>query len=73
MLLHLKISMVLPLLESLLESLSNSSYKIILSDAYGNTIDEVWYTDSDPWPESADGDGPYLQLVDLNSDNSLAT
>ena len=53
--------------------LSNSSYKIILSDAYGNTIDEVWYTDSDPWPESADGDGPYLQLVDLNSDNSLAS
>ena len=50
--------------------LSNSSYKIILSDAYGNTIDEVWYTDSDPWPESADGTGPYLQLVDLNSDNS---
>ena len=54
-------------------SLSNSSYKIILSDAFGNTIDEVWYTDSNPWPESADGDGPYLQLVDLNSDNSLAT
>ena len=53
--------------------LSNSSYKIILSDAFGNTIDEVWYTDSDPWPESADGDGPYLQLVDLNSDNSLAS
>jgi len=53
--------------------LSNSSYKIILSDAYGNTIDEVLYTDSDPWPESADGDGPYLQLVDLNSDNSLAS
>ena len=53
--------------------LSNSSYKIILSDAFGNTIDEVCYTDSDPWPESADGDGPYLQLVDLNSDNSLAS
>lgn len=53
--------------------LSNSSYKIILADAFGNTIDEVWYTDSDPWPESADGTGPYLQLVDLNSDNSLAS
>ena len=30
------------------------------------------YTDSNPWPEAADGSGSYLQLVDLNSDNSLA-
>jgi hypothetical protein len=52
--------------------LSNSAYKIILSDAFGNSIDEVAYTDSAPWPEDADGTGPYLQLVDLNSDNSLA-
>jgi len=54
-------------------NLSNSSYKIILSDAFGNTIDEVSYTDSDPWPEAADGSGSYLKLVDLNLDNSLAT
>ena len=53
-------------------NLSNNSYKIILSDAFGNTIDEVSYTDSNPWPEAADGSGSYLQLVDLNSDNSLA-
>jgi hypothetical protein len=54
-------------------NLSNSSYKIILSDAFGNTIDEVKYEDDSPWPESADGDGPYLELIDLNSDNSLAS
>jgi hypothetical protein len=53
--------------------LSNSSYKIILSDALGNTIDQVTYMDSDPWPEQADGEGPYLQLVDVSSDNSLAS
>jgi hypothetical protein len=53
--------------------LSNSSYTIILSDALGNTIDQVTYMDSDPWPEAPDGEGPYLQLVDLNSDNSLAS
>ena len=53
--------------------LSNSSYNIILSDALGNTIDQVNYMDSDPWPEQADGEGPYLQLVDVNSDNSLAS
>ena len=54
-------------------NLSNRSYNIILSDALGNTIDEVAYMDSDPWPEQADGEGPYLQLVDVNSDNSLAS
>jgi len=53
--------------------LSNRSYNIILSDALGNTIDQVNYMDSDPWPEQADGEGPYLQLVDVNSDNSLAS
>lgn len=54
-------------------NLSNSSYHIILADAFGNTIDEVYYKDDAPWPESPDGDGPYLELIDLNSDNSLAT
>lgn len=54
-------------------NLSNSSYHIILADAFGNTIDEVYYKDDAPWPESPDGDGPYLELIDLDSDNSLAT
>ena len=53
-------------------NLSNKSYKITLSDAFGNTIDQVEYKDNTPWPEDADGTGSYLQLVDLNSDNSLA-
>ncbi len=53
--------------------LSNNSYHIILSDALGNIIDQVMYMDSDPWPQQADGEGPYLQLVDVNSDNSLAS
>ena len=53
--------------------LSNSSYHIILSDALGNIIDQVMYMDSDPWPQQPDGEGPYLQLVDVNSDNSLAS
>ena len=53
--------------------LSNNSYNIMLSDALGNTIDQVRYMDSDPWPDQADGEGPYLQLVDISSDNSLAS
>ena len=53
--------------------LSNSSQNLVLADAFGNIIDEVEYTDSAPWPESADGDGFYLELIDVNSDNALAS
>jgi hypothetical protein len=51
--------------------LSNKSYKIVLSDAWGNLVDEVHYFDSAPWPPQADGNGPHLKLIDLNFDNSL--
>ena len=52
--------------------LSDKSENLILADAWGNTIDQVHYSDSTPWPEEADGNGPYLQLKNLDSDNSLA-
>lgn len=51
--------------------LSNKSEYLVLADAWGNVIDEVHYYDSDPWPWLADGEGPFLQLIDLNLDNSL--
>jgi hypothetical protein len=51
--------------------LNNSGFKLILADAYGNTIDFVEYMDENPWPKEADGEGYYLQLNDLNSDNNL--
>lgn len=53
-------------------NLSNKSEKIVLADAFGNIIDSVRYLDSLPWPEEADGGGFFLQLKDLNADNSLA-
>lgn len=52
-------------------NLSNKSQKLLLSDAYGNTIDEVTYMDTMPWPLGADGSGAYLELKDINSDNNL--
>ena len=52
--------------------LSNKSEKIVIADAWGNVIDEVHYADSEPWPTEPDGNGPYLQLIDLNLDNSIA-
>ena len=51
--------------------LSNKSENLVLADAWGNVIDQVHYSDSLPWPMEADGEGPYLELKDLDSDNSL--
>ncbi len=53
-------------------NLANDSEKIILADAFGNTIDYIEYQDTIPWPVEADGNGYYLQLKDINLDNSLA-
>ena len=53
--------------------MSNKSQKLVLADAFGNTIDSVQYADASPWPSSADGTGPYLQLIDVSLDNSLAS
>ena len=52
-------------------NLSNKSENLVLVDAWGNIIDQVHYYDNDPWPWEADGEGPYLQLIDLDLDNSL--
>ncbi len=53
-------------------NLSNSSQKLVLADAFGNTIDYVEYSDTAPWPVEADGSGPHLEIKDLNADNSQA-
>jgi len=53
-------------------NLSNKSQKLVLSDAFGNTIDSVEYFDSSPWPD-ADGNGSYLSLISTDLDNNLAS
>ena len=50
--------------------LSNSGEKLVLSDAFGNLVDYVEYSDGSPWPD-ADGNGYYLMLAGLTLDNSL--
>ena len=55
-----------------MRKLDNKSENLVLVDAWGNIIDQVHYCDSLPWPVEADGNGPYLQLKDLDLDNSLA-
>jgi hypothetical protein len=54
-------------------NLSNKSENLILADAYGNVIDAVQYFDSAPWPTAPDGNGSYLQLINTNLDNNLAS
>jgi hypothetical protein len=54
-------------------NLSNSSQRIVLADGFGNTIDSVEYFDANPWPNSADGSGNYLQLISTDLDNNLAS
>jgi len=51
-------------------ALNNTGEAIILSDANGAQADSVSYSDSAPWPSSADGGGPSLSLCDANADNS---
>lgn len=53
------------------KKLSNKSENIVIVDAWGNVIDEVCYQDDYPWPWEADGQGAYLQLIDLDLDNNL--
>lgn len=50
-------------------SLSNKGENIVLTDAFGNVIDQVIYSDTIPWPE-ADGNGYYLKLKDPDLDNN---
>ena len=54
-------------------NLSNKSQNIVLSDAFGNVIDNVNYSDSAPWPTAADGQGSYLQLTSNSLDNNLGS
>lgn len=53
--------------------LRNTSQKLILADAFGNSIDEVEYSFDPPWPGLAGGGGAFLEIIDLNADNNVAT
>lgn len=41
-------------------------------DNFGAIIDSVSYDDEAPWPVEADGQGYSLELIDIESDNSIA-
>ncbi len=54
-------------------ALNNGGEDIELVDAAGMVVDYVDYDDELPWPLSADGDGPSLELCDASGVNDNAT
>jgi hypothetical protein len=44
-------------------NLSNSGESFSITDAGGDLIADITYQESSPWPASADGDGPALQII----------
>lgn len=46
------------------QGLSNAGESIHLVDAFGTTIQNFSYDDTDQWPQSADGIGATLELID---------
>ena len=54
---------------------SNSGERVQLKDAVGNVVDEINYTDSSPWPVSANGRGHSLHrlVVETKEVNNTTT
>jgi len=49
--------------------LSNAGERLALENGLGGLVDEVNYDDHSPWPESPDGRGPSLELINPTFDN----
>lgn len=45
-------------------NLSNGGERVVLLDALGQAIQDFTYEDEPPWPASADGDGPSVEIID---------
>lgn len=53
--------------------LNNGGAAIVLSNYAGVVLDSVNYDDAAPWPTAADGNGPSLELRDVNTDNNIGS
>ena len=51
--------------------LNNRGERLVLEDALGNAVDEVFYRDKEPWPIYTDGLGSSLELKNPDADNTV--
>ncbi|MEE9167869.1 MAG: lamin tail domain-containing protein [Candidatus Neomarinimicrobiota bacterium] len=54
-------------------NLINDGEAVVLITSHGDLVDSVTYDDATPWPPSANGGGPSLELIDPFLDNGLAS
>ena len=52
--------------------LSGGGDEVRIFNNIGELIDSVQYDDNEPWPTEPDGDGPTLELLNPNMDNSTS-
>jgi hypothetical protein len=52
-------------------SLDNSGERIVLANAFGDTILSIKYDDKEPWPALADGTGKSLVAIDSNATGDM--
>jgi hypothetical protein len=49
-------------------NLNNGGERVVVRDPLGNAIHDFSYNDVMPWPLSPDGEGPSLEVIDVNGD-----
>jgi hypothetical protein len=54
-------------------TLNNTTEGIVLKNNQGIVIDSVQYANTAPWPTQGSGNGPSIQLCDVNSDNNIGS
>jgi hypothetical protein len=52
-----------------IRALPDKGFDLLLLDGFGTVIDRVSYSSLSPWPDAA-GNGKYIELQDINSDNA---
>jgi hypothetical protein len=54
-------------------SLNNTTEGVVLKNNLGVVLDSVQYANTAPWPTQGSGNGPSIQLCDVNSDNNIGS
>jgi len=54
-------------------SLNNTGEAIVLRNNQAVILDSIFYSNALPWPVAANGNGPSLQLCNINTDNNIGS